>query len=602
MERTKFFEHYQICTRKDGTPREVRRSGAAIHYKAIDNQNHGPVMLQLIPIATVDESKRDQFEEQARSVQKLEHLNVARVLDVVKDDDHIGVVSEYVEGENTEAWLVEHGPMEADAVLRIGLQVVRALNAATFHGLAHRAIQPSNIVIVPGQNADGGWPLVKLINFGLNSSEYYSPGSEAGEIASAGAPQFSSPEQLLNKPIDFRSEIYSLGATLCFLLTGAVPLAASGMKVRLRARRLPELRRAPTALRKLLVHMLQENPTDRPHDPVAFESEMRDCLTNIERRQAIGRKLGIPLAAVIPRKTRQAGSTLPLPMKQVLQGTLAFAALLVAGAVVAAFLLPEDKVPFLHRKTDQIGVAVGVPEASSVAVAPAASPAAIAQAPLPVPAASAAAPSPQQTPPITVVEQPVNTSPPVSEKETSATPPTVAANSTESGEPETSPEPPAAGPRESDRRVESHESQDSRDSGDTAIASKETNNSDSNDSDETASASSPVESKPTVTRKIPNVATTRRSTSSRSRTSHVPNERGGTYVRFPTGTAVRAKVVATLPDGRAVLKLPSGRTVVGQLESGSPPPRRVHRRVVIDRGDAVEPAPYQPFDPESSGD
>ena len=160
--------------------------------------------------------------------------------------------------------------------------------------------------------------------------------------------------------IDFRSQIYSLGATMCFLLTGAVPLAVSGMKARLRTRRLPELRRAPRALRSLLVHMLRENPENRPQDPVAFESELRDCLTKIERRQAIGRRLGIPLAAVIsqkPKKPREPKT----PLAQVSRGFLAFALLLLAATALGAYLFP-DAIPLWHRTAKM----VGVPDASSV--------------------------------------------------------------------------------------------------------------------------------------------------------------------------------------------------------------------------------------------
>src|SRR4051812_46383804 len=122
MEQTKYFDHYRIATRRDGTPREVRRSGASIQYKAIDERTGEPVMLQLLALSTLNEAKHDQFEEHARAAQQLDHVNVARVLDVLRDREHIGIVSEYVGGETTEEWLVNNGPMPADAVLRIGLQ------------------------------------------------------------------------------------------------------------------------------------------------------------------------------------------------------------------------------------------------------------------------------------------------------------------------------------------------------------------------------------------------------------------------------------------------------------------------------------------------
>src|SRR6266446_9379690 len=361
MEQTTFFKHYRICANEDGSPNEVSHTGGATTYKAIDTRSNEPVALQLIPLAIVDQTKRKQFKERARTARKLDHVNIAKVLAVGVRHDYFGLISEYLEGETTDSWIVAHGPMPADAALRVGLQVVRAIGAAAFFNLTHRAIQPSNLMIVPGQSPDGGWPFVKLLNFGLAGSELHSESSEARELAPSVPPQFASPEQLLDHEIDFQSQIYSLGATMCFLLTGAVPLAVSGMlKARLRAGRLPELRRAPRALRNLLAHMLRENPEDRPQDPVAFESELRDCLTKIERRQTIGRRLGIPLAAVIPKKPKKPREP-RTPLAQVLRGFLAVAVLLLAATALGAYLFP-DAIPLWHRTAKMIGV----PDASSV--------------------------------------------------------------------------------------------------------------------------------------------------------------------------------------------------------------------------------------------
>ena len=181
-------------------------------------------------------------------------------------------------------------------------------------------------------------------------SKLHSHEGEAPAADSAAARQFASPEQLQHGTVDFRSAIYSLGATMYFLLTGAAPPA----KVRLR-----ELRRFPKALRNLLAHMLRSNPDERPQDLAALEKEILKCLTKVEKRHAFGRRLGIPLAAVTPKEPKPP----PTPLVQVLRGTLVVAALLLAIGSGRRILLPDDLNPFRHRTAakQMIGVPIGVP-------------------------------------------------------------------------------------------------------------------------------------------------------------------------------------------------------------------------------------------------
>src|SRR5437879_7059240 len=295
MEPTTFFEHYRIGTGEAG--REVSRTGAAINYKAIDTRTHDPVRLQLIPLATIEPEKLAQLKERAETAEKLDHVNIAKTFAVGVDHDYFVIVSEYFEGETADSWIVENGPMATDAALRVGLQVVRALGATAYFNLTHRAIQPSNLMIVPGQSPDGDWPFVKLLNFGLAGLELHSDSAEASELAPTISPQFASPEQRANGEIDFRSEMYSLGATMCFLLTGAAPLAVARNESAF-ADLCSGLGTSRSSGKRfnLLVYLLRENPENRPQDPVALEKQIRDCLTKIDPRQAIGRKLGLPLA------------------------------------------------------------------------------------------------------------------------------------------------------------------------------------------------------------------------------------------------------------------------------------------------------------------
>src|SRR2546423_15076042 len=186
--------------------RKFARTVPAVTYKAMGYQSGHAVALQLIPLASVSEPGRAQFELKVRAVRKLKHPNIARVFDVRVEDEHLVFATEFLQGDTAERWVVTHGPMPADAVLRIGLQVVSALAEAAFHSLSHRAIQPSNLMIVSGSAPDGGWPFVKLLNFSLAGLKLYSEGND--ELAPPIGTGFASPEQLEKGKVDFRSEIF----------------------------------------------------------------------------------------------------------------------------------------------------------------------------------------------------------------------------------------------------------------------------------------------------------------------------------------------------------------------------------------------------------
>jgi Protein kinase domain len=576
MEHTTFFEHYRVSTGEDESVQEVSRTGAAINYKAIDTRSHEPVQLQLIPVATIEPTKLQQLKERAETAEKLDHVNIAKTLAVGVEHDYLALVSEHFEGETADSWIVANGPMPADAAVRVGLQVVRAIGAAAFFNLTHRAIQPSNLMIVPGESPDGGWPFVKVLNFGLAGLELHSGSGEGRELAPSISPQFASPEQRANGEIDFRSEMYSLGATMCYLLTGAAPLAVSGMKARLRIQRLPELRRAPKVLHNLLVHLLRENPENRPQDPVALEREMRDCLTKIEKRQAIGQKLGIPLAAVIPRKAK--GPKEPAtPLAQVMRGVVAVAVLLLAAGAAAEFFFP-DKIPFLHRSAE-VGVPIGVPDASRFATTPTqatnAAPVAVNQ-PTSNASPAVAAANQNASPAIAATKE---APPPVAEQSQSSnaspansvTSPTQVWNQIASAGKSSEPAPPALGPSEPPS---------------------------SSAPDNSEQSTSPESSESTVPSKKKTIASNRTSTSQSARINRaLPNEDNSDGGPIRQG-GHHARVIGKTPDGGLVVRLSSGRVVtLPPLNDDGVCRSRPRRRVFVERPNDNFIPPSQPFYP-----
>src|SRR5437879_13305968 len=261
MDRTTFLKNYRIRLMYDGSALEPDRNGPAISYEAADQRTAEPVSVTLIPTESIDPTDRQQFEDNVSVAQKLRHANIAKVLDFGREGDDYVYVSERLAGETLASWVRSHGPMPADAALRVGEQIVSVLSSAGFHKLPYPSIQPSDIMLVPGQTAEGSWPLVKVTNFGLPAL-MAGPEPQLSESESqqdALRQQTSGPQRFRQPTRDVRSEIYSLGVTLYFLLTGSV-LSADALE------RGPKFSGFPKPFRVLLGQLLHRDPEQRPKD------------------------------------------------------------------------------------------------------------------------------------------------------------------------------------------------------------------------------------------------------------------------------------------------------------------------------------------------
>ena len=209
MERTTFLKNYRIRLQYDGTPYAPDIAGPATSYEAVDERTGEPVSVTLIPAASIDSSEPEVFEEQISSAQKLLHVNIAKVHDFGREGDDYLYVSERLPGETLASWVRSHGPMPADAALRVGEQIVSVLSSAGFHKLPYPPIQPSAVVLVTGQTAEGTWPLVKVTNFGLPALR----SQRDAQTIESDVPDKSAVEKLVNgqefslPTTDIRSEI-----------------------------------------------------------------------------------------------------------------------------------------------------------------------------------------------------------------------------------------------------------------------------------------------------------------------------------------------------------------------------------------------------------
>ena len=390
MERKTYLDRYRVIVDAKGVPVELGSSVAGVIYKAEDIESGELVAVNLIRSEMLSPATLEEIAADAPKAHELNHPNIARVHDIGIDGEHIVYVREFLEGSTLQEWVTSHGPLPVGAVLRIASQVVSALAAAAFHSIRHRSLQPANLMIVPGQTPEGEWPLVKVLNFGAPPPTFQRSGFTTVGVGNSA--QFASPEQLVGGTVDFRSEIYSLGSTLWFLLTGAPPATDEAVS---------RFSGVPKNVRKLVAKMIATDAHERPKDPLVLQEQLRDCLARVDRREAIGRRFGMPLvsapraaaaaaAAAAPPLPPIAAAPLPPPIapeptanaipasfgaraprRAIPWKSLALAAMLIALGAIGALVLTNGSKSGGLAKADSepIGVPIGVPEASTVTTA-----------------------------------------------------------------------------------------------------------------------------------------------------------------------------------------------------------------------------------------
>jgi TPR repeat protein/tRNA A-37 threonylcarbamoyl transferase component Bud32 len=280
------FQHYEVLVRDDGAPWELGRGAMGVTYKALDTNLRVPVALKVIHPRQLDsELVAQRFIREARAAARLRHPHIAAVYHLGQEGENWFYAMEFVAGDTAEGLVKREGPLPEAVVVTLAIQAARALNAAAALELVHRDIKPSNLMLT---REGDEWQL-KLIDFGL-ARTFTGTGSEADEDLAAvthsgfvGTPYYASPEQLEQKELDIRSDIYSLGVTLWFLLTGKVPFTGSVVSVLSQ-----HLHKAPPfeqlagcaspPLRGLIERMLAKEPAARPQSALDLRRELEQCL------------------------------------------------------------------------------------------------------------------------------------------------------------------------------------------------------------------------------------------------------------------------------------------------------------------------------------
>ncbi|MEK7448924.1 MAG: protein kinase, partial [Planctomycetota bacterium] len=196
--------------------KKIGEGGMGTVYQAHHLGLNKPVAVKILPPSFAREPERIQrFIREARSAAQLEHSNIVQTLNVGKQDDLYFIIMQYVQGENLDMMIKRKNKLTASEATKIIRESAVALGVAHQKGIIHRDVKPENIMItLQGE--------IKLMDFGLaRVMDEVSNLSRAGDIM--GTPHYLAPEQAQGHPVDHRSDIYSLGVTYYYALTGERP-------------------------------------------------------------------------------------------------------------------------------------------------------------------------------------------------------------------------------------------------------------------------------------------------------------------------------------------------------------------------------------------
>ncbi len=263
------------------------------------------VALKLLHRRLVDDSQYDtflqRFQREARTASQINHPNAVTIFDFGLHEEAPYLAMEYVVGENLREVLLDLGAMELERVRTIFDQICGAVSAAHDLEIVHRDIKPDNIMITKSHD---GKESVRVLDFGIakvlgQQNQGNVTMTQAG--TTVGTPRYMSPEQVLGKDLDARSDLYSLGIVLFEMLSGEVPFEAdSSMQVMFHhvntkpknVRTINPNLRIPRSIEQVVMKALEKKPEDRFSSVEELRRALADAvdatLQKVERTSGVG--------------------------------------------------------------------------------------------------------------------------------------------------------------------------------------------------------------------------------------------------------------------------------------------------------------------------
>ncbi len=249
--------HYDIVS-------ELGRGGMGVVYKGFEGSLHRYVAIKVLADSLAhDEAVKERFLREARSMAALNDPHIIQIYFIGDDDGQTFFVMEFVDGESLGSVLKREGLLHPEQAARIIFQTAQGLATAHDRGVIHRDIKPGNIMITSRGN-------VKIADFGiaLSTSDFSKKLTSTGEFV--GTPGYLSPEVCLGKPVDQRSDIFSLGIVLFEMLAGRMPFTDEsplGLMLEVVKAEIPDVctlnAEVDPELSRILSRMIAKDPNDR---------------------------------------------------------------------------------------------------------------------------------------------------------------------------------------------------------------------------------------------------------------------------------------------------------------------------------------------------